>query len=230
MNCWGKQSFMNNDKIKIFIIDDDEILRAGLKFIIDAEDNMEVVGHAGDARKALAAINESPPDIVITDISMPGLDGIETTLEIKGRWPSIKVLVLTMHDDERLLFNVIKSGGSGYVLKTSTASEILIDAINMVNDGETFVTPHIENLIMCDHYENIKNNEVVNDQYDTLTKREKEILGLIAEGYTNKQISEKFVLSINTVETHRRKLVSKLRIHNKTELINYARRKKFIEQ
>ena len=219
---------MNEKKIKIFLVDDHRIVRSGLKFLIEAQKNMTVIGEASEAKMALMKLSELEPDIILMDISMPGLDGIETTLEIKGRFPNIKVLILTMHDDEQLLFKSIKAGGSGYILKNSPAED-LIEAINSIYEGNHFITPHIKDILLADYIERFNNDNSIKDRYETLSKREKEVLSLIARRLTNEKIADKMNITVRTVKAHRSSLILKLQIDSRLELINYAKRKLLIE-
>ena len=215
---------MNSPKIKIVLVDDYMIVRSGLKAIIETQDNMEVIGEAGDGANAITMLTRLQPDIVIMDISMPGLDGISATLEIKGLYPHIKVLVITMHDDEKLLFDVIKAGGSGYLLK-NTAFEDLINAINTVYSGENFVTYNVANMLMKDYTHRIKTDSQSFAKYDSLTAREKEVFELITDGLSNRDIADRLYISVRTVEVHRSNIIQKLQLRNTVELINYANRK-----
>ena len=218
---------MDNKKIKLFLVDDHKILRSGLKLLIEDQKNMTVIGEAPDAKTALQQLKEVEPDIVLMDISMPGLSGIEATLEIKGLYPNVKVLILTMHDDEQFLFESVKAGGSGYILKGSSTDN-LIAAINSVYAGKHLITPHIKDQLLIDYLERLHNDNVKRDQYEILSKREKEVLNLIARRLTNEQMAHELNISIRTIEAHRSNLILKLQIDSRAELINYAKRKQLI--
>lgn len=213
--------------IRILISDDHAILRSGLRMLLNAEEGVEVVGEATRGEEALTLVAELQPDLVLMDISMPGMGGIEATAEIKRLYPQIKVLVLTMHENEAYLFRTIKAGGSGYVLKKAADTE-LIDAIHQVMAGGAFLRPSVAKALAQDYLERVSAGEAT-DTYDTLTEREREILKLIAEGHTNPEIARLLVISVRTVETHRAHIMDKLGFHHRSELVKYALRKGLLD-
>jgi len=215
-------SYEFNEPVRIMLADDHAILRTGLRLMLSSVPNLEVVGEATNGKEALAKADELNPDLVIMDITMPEMNGIEATQEIKRHHPRIKVLMLTMHENEELLFRTIQAGGSGYVLKKSADNELL-DAIYQVMRGETFLRPDMAKQVMQDYLDRVDTGEET-QSYEDLTDREREVLRYLAEGMTNKQVAEKLVLSIRTVETHRMRIMDKLGLKGRAALVTYAKR------
>ena len=216
-----------SEPVRVLISDDHAILRSGLKMLLNAEPDIEVIGEATTGEEAIKLAGELKPDLVLMDVSMPGMGGVEATEQIKKRYPQIKVLILTMHESEAYLFRTIKAGGSGYVLKKSADTE-LISAIHQVIQGESFLKPSVTMALAQDYLERVQAGEV-NDTYSTLTEREREILKLIAEGNTNPEIAKLLVISVRTVETHRAHIMDKLGLHHRSELVKYAFRKGLLD-
>ncbi|MNK74492.1 Oxygen regulatory protein NreC [compost metagenome] len=214
-------------KIRILLSDDHAILRSGLKMLLSAEPDMEVVGEATDGEEAIALAEQLHPDLVLMDVSMPRVNGIEATAEIKRRMPQVKVLVLTMHENEEYLFRTLKAGGSGYVLKKAADTELL-DAIHQVMEGGAFLRPSVTKALVQDYLERVETGEET-DSYGLLTERERQILKLIAEGFTNQEMAKMLVISVRTVETHRAHLMDKLGMHTRSELVKYALRKGLLD-
>lgn len=214
------------DRIRILLADDHAILRDGIRALLQDEPDMLVIGEAEDGHTALRLIAELQPDVVVMDIGMPLLNGLDATRQIKRDHPRTRVLILTMHENEEYVRQVLASGAMGYILKDAAAHE-LIDAIRAVYRGEAVLSPAITRLVIEDYlrWGDLQTNHQEND----LSPREREILQLIAEGYTNKQIAEILFISIKTVQTHRTNLMSKLDLHDRGELIKYAIQKKIIE-
>lgn len=217
------QQTMTAENIRVLLADDHAILRSGLRLLLTSEPDIEVVGEAGNGEEAIRLTSELQPDMVLMDISMPGLGGIEATARIKERWPATRVLILTMHENEEYLFRTIHAGGSGYVLKKSADTE-LVSAIRQVMAHDTFLRPSATQMLVEDYVQRVKSGEE-QETYARLTAREKEILGLIASGLTNQQIADRLVISIRTVETHRAHIMDKLQINSRAELVKYAVRK-----
>jgi len=215
------------DPIRVLISDDHTILRSGLKMLLNAESDIEVVGEATTGEEAIVLSEQLHPDLVLMDVSMPGMGGIDATAEIKKQHPEIRVLMLTMHENEAYLFRTIKAGGSGYVLKKAADTE-LIDAIHQVMQGGAFLRPSVTKALVKDYLERVETGET-RDSYGTLTEREREILKLIAEGHTNPEIAKLLVISVRTVETHRAHIMDKLGIHQRSELVKYALRKGLLD-
>ena len=212
-------------KIKVVVADDHTILRQGIKALLDNQEGIEVVGEAKDGREAIKTIEELLPDVILMDIAMPGLNGLEATRRIKKKFPQTKVVVLTMHANEEYIFQILNAGADGYLVK-ETAFQDLISAINAVHKGEAFMSPSISKKVMTDYIQRAQGEEKVG--FDTLTTREREILQLVAEGNSNKKIAEALFISPKTVETHRAHIMDKLNIHDRAGLIKYAIRKGMI--
>jgi two-component system, NarL family, response regulator NreC len=193
-------------------------MRAGLRAILEDEPAIEVIGEAPDGETALHLVNEHDPDIVLLDIGMPGIDGIETTRQLKKRSSSSKVLILSVYEDEALLKEAIKAGASGYVIKRA-AEEELIEAIRIVSRGDMYIHPSILKLILKDINPAIEPKQ---DVLSVLTPREFEILSHIVRGYTNRQIAEVLFISMRTVEGHRASVFGKLGLKNRVELVEFA--------
>ena len=214
------------EKIRILLADDHTILRNGIRSLLEDEHDMEVVGEAEDGRAAVSLACQLQPDVVIMDIAMPLLNGLEATRQIKREAPQVKVLILTMHDNEEYIRQVLGAGAMGYILKDAAARE-LISAIRSVQRGEAILSPAVTRLVIEDYLR--WGGPRPQEDNDSLSPREREVLQLIAEGYTNKQMAEILSLSIKTVQAHRTNLMQKLGLHDRGELIKYAIQKKIIE-
>lgn len=204
--------------IRILLADDHGVLRAGLRAMLETEPGIEVVAEAVDGKEALYLTGEHQPDIVILDIGMPGLDGIEATRKLKERSPQTKVLILSMYEEESLLREAIKAGASGYVIKRA-AEEELIAAIQAVSRGDMYIHPAITRLLVKDLSSKVN---LQKSALDKLTPREMEVMGYIVRGYTNRQIAEALFISVRTVEGHRSNLFGKLGLKNRLELVEFA--------
>lgn len=215
------------NKIRLLVADDHAVLRAGLRVLLNAQPDMEVVGEAGDGQEAVCKARELKPDIVLLDITMPGKGGLEVIAEIIEENPGIKVLVLTMHDDESYLKKVLKSGASGYVLKKVADTELL-SAIRSIARGEMFLDSSMARVLVSELFS--KTSVTAENESVPLTEREKEVLRLIALGYTNQEIAAHLVLSIKTVETHKARIMDKLGLRKRSELVRYALKKGIINQ
>ncbi len=214
-------------KIKVLIADDHAIVREGIRMILALHDDIEVVGEAADGSEAIDKIGKLSPEVVLMDIAMPGLGGLEATLEVTKTRPESKVLVLTQYDDAEYIYRFLKAGAAGYVLKKAVGTE-LVSAIRAVSQGKSFLDPAIVDKVVKGYLEHpdVAESEIL---YDSLSDREKQVLRLIAEGHTSRQIADVLSLSIKTVMTHRLNLMEKLAIHNRAELIKYAIRKGLIQ-
>lgn len=208
-----------HETIRVLIADDHTIVRSGIRLLLDAEPELKVVGEARDGDEAIRMVELLHPDVVLMDIAMPVMDGMESTREIKTRWPDVNILVLTMHRTDEYFFEMLKAGASGYVLKGAHPSE-LIQAVHIVGRGEVYLYPTMASHLVHDFLEKARKEP---EDSLSLSPREKEILNLLAEGYSGKEIAEKLVISQSTVHTHRSNLMSKLGLSNRRELIQYAR-------
>lgn len=198
------------------------MLRAGLRALLTAEGDMQVVGEAANGREAIEACQRLKPDVVLMDITMPGMGGLEATVHIRKRCPEARVLMLTMHDNEEYLFRSLQAGASGYVLKKAADRE-LIGAIRSVSAGEAFLYPTAAKALIEDYVRRAEaGEEGVAVHYSGLSEREREVLSLIASGYTNQQIADRLVISVKTVETHRAHIIKKLGLSTRAELVRYA--------
>lgn len=214
-------------KIRILIADDHSIVREGVRMILASQRDFDVVGEAASGEQALELIETLHPDVVVMDISMPGIGGIKATEQIKQRHPSINVLALTMHEDENYVFRLLRAGASGYVLKRAAAQD-LVTAVRAASRGEAFLYPSVAQKVIADYLKRVEAGEE-KDRYDGLTEREREILTLIAGGSSNQEIAKQLYISIKTVQTHRAHILEKLGLHDRTELVRYAIRKGLIE-
>ncbi len=214
------------DKIRILLADDHTLMRDGLRSLIEAEPDLCVVGEAEDGRSALKLAGEVCPDVILMDIAMPLLNGLEATRQLKHDCPQAKVLILTMHEHEDYIRQALAAGAQGYILKDATAGELL-EAIRAVSRGEVVLSPAITRLVVENY---LRWGDVQREaESNGLSRREREVLQLIAEGYSNKQIAEILSLSIKTIQTHRMNLMSKLDLHNRADLIKYAIQRKIID-
>jgi two-component system response regulator NreC len=214
-------------KIRVLLADDHTILRAGLRMLLDAQPDIEVVGEASDGKQALAEAQRLQPDLVLMDITMPEMNGIEATRQIKRSLDTTRVLILTMHENEEYLFQVLRAGASGYILKEAAGTE-LISAIRIVFSGRFYMSPSAQSMMVGDYLQRVRSGEE-RDSYSALTEREREILKLVAEGHTNNQIAERLFISPKTVDTHRTHIMDKLNLHSRAELVKYAMRRGLLE-
>jgi two-component system, NarL family, response regulator NreC len=207
------------DRISILIADDHTIVRSGVRLLLDAEEDFHVVGEARDGQEAVILAEKLHPDVILMDIAMSVMDGMEATRVLKSRHPEINILVLTMHRSDDYFFEMLKAGASGYVLKGAHPSE-LIQAVRVVGHGEVYLYPTMASHLVRQYLEKSKDHSGDNL---TISPREKEILNLLTEGYSSKEIAEKLVISQSTVHTHRTNLMTKLGLSSRRDLIQYAR-------
>lgn len=206
-------------KKRILVVDDHAIMREGIRLLLGLQEDIEIVGEASDGFEAIKKVQELTPDVIIMDIAMPNMDGLEAIRRIKKKNPKIRILVLTQHDNKEYVLSAIKAGSSGYVTKSALGSE-LVSAVRTVYNGEAFLYPTAATALVGGYLHHSEE-----DPYDSLTNREKEVLKLVAEGYTSRQIGEQLLLCEKTVTGHRTRLMGKLDLHNRTELVKYAIRK-----
>jgi two-component system response regulator NreC len=214
--------------IRVLLADDHTILRAGLRMMLNAQPDITVVGEASDGKEAVREAERLVPDVVIMDVTMPDLNGIEATRIIKKALPEVKVLILTMHENEGYLFQSLRAGASGYMMKEAADTE-LIQAIRTVQSGRFYLSPAAQSMMVGDYLQRVKAGGEEKDSYNDLTEREREILKLVAEGLTNNQIAEKLIISPKTVDTHRTHVMDKLNLHSRAELVKYAMRRGLLE-
>ena len=205
-------------KIKVLLVDDHAILREGLKVLLALNEDIQVVGEAGDGEDGLARIQHLSPDVVVMDIAMPGMDGLEATRRIVSAYPKTKILILSQHDNERYILPVLRAGAMGYILKRAVGEE-LVTAIRTVYRGESYLQPSVAKMVL-QNYQQTNEEPAKNDM--GLTERERQVLKLVAEGRTSQEIADLLYLSKKTVMCHRANIYQKLGTHNRTELIKYA--------
>jgi DNA-binding NarL/FixJ family response regulator len=215
-------------KVRIVIAEDHTILREGLRALLSSSSNYEVVGEAEDGREAIRCVEKIKPDLILTDLSMPRMNGMEAIREIKKRSPDTKVVVLTVHRAEEYILATLGAGAEGYVLKDSTHSELMV-AVKNVLSGKHYISPGISEKVIEGYLEGKKSLKT-HTPWDTLTQREREILKLIAEGYRNKEIANDLCISVKTVEKHRANLMEKLNLHSASTLTAYAMEKGLISR
>lgn len=208
------------DKIKVLVVDDHAIMRDGIRALLSLDNDIEIVGEAGDGREAIKKAEELSPDVIIMDVAMPDMDGLEATRRILKQNPNARIIILSQYDDREYVLSAIKAGSAGYVPKRALGSE-LVSAIRTVHRGDSFLYPSAASALIKGFREQAQSG----DAFDSLTPREREILKLIAEGHTGKEIASKLFISMKTVMGHRAKIMEKLGLRNRTELIKYAMRK-----
>jgi DNA-binding NarL/FixJ family response regulator len=209
--------------IRILLADDHTVVRKGLRLLLEGQPGFDVVADAADGRAAVALAEQTTPDVVVMDIAMPGLNGIEAARQIATKVPTAAVVFLSMHSDESYVLKALKSGARGYLLKDS-AEQDLINAVVAVSEGKAFFSPAISKMLVEDYLRQMQDRHL-EDSYELLTTREREVLQLLAEGRSNKDVATLLNLSLHTVETHRANIWQKLNLHNQAELILYAIRK-----
>ena len=212
--------------IRVLLADDHTIMRKGLRLLLERQGNITVVGEAADGRECVELAQTAQPDVVVMDLAMPNLNGIEAARQIVAQNPNVAVAVLSMHSDESYVIRALKAGARAYLLKDSAESD-LIGAIKALSDGKSFFSPAISRLLVEDYMRQLE-RKGIEDSYELLTTREREILQLLAEGKSNKEVANMLNLSLYTVETHRTHILQKLNLHTVPELILYAVRKGII--
>jgi len=212
--------------IRILLADDHTVMRNGLRLLLERQRNLTVVGEASDGRETVRLAGQLAPEVVVMDIAMPNLNGIEAARQIMAANPHIAIVILSMHSDESYVIRALKAGARAYLLKDSAEGD-LIAAIHAITDGKSFFSPAISRILVEDYMRQLEQQHV-EDTYELLTAREREVLQLLAEGKTNKEVAAMLNLSIYTVETHRTHILQKLNLHSVPELILYAVRKGII--
>jgi two-component system response regulator NreC len=212
--------------IRVLIADDHGVVRKGVRFLLQQERDIEIAGEAEDGREAVRLTKETSANVLIMDIAMPQLNGIDAAAQVSKTSPSTNVLILSMYSDEEYLIRALNAGARGYLLKDQAEAD-LVRAVRSVAAGRTFFSPDIAQMLL-DEYVRRLQQEGVQDSYSLLTEREREVLQLLAEGKSNKETAQHLNLSLHTVETHRTNLMQKLGLHNTAEIVLYAVRKKII--
>jgi DNA-binding NarL/FixJ family response regulator len=206
--------------IRVLVVDDHAIVREGICSLLARRKDIQVVGEAADGKRAIDAVAQCDPDVVLMDIQMPGLNGLEATREIHKRFPSTRILVLTQHESKEYVVPLLHAGAVGYITKTARARE-LIDAIRAVYEQGAYLTPHITPAVVTAVAESADAKE----EPPLLTEREIEVLRLVAEGLSSREIAERLSISVKTVDTHRANIMEKVGVHNTAELVKYAIRR-----
>jgi DNA-binding NarL/FixJ family response regulator len=213
--------------IRILLADDHTVVRKGLRMLLESQPGLTVIAEAADGRSAVSLAEQDPPDVVVMDVAMPMLNGIEAARQITAKLPQVAVVFLSMHSDESYVLKALKAGGRGYLLKDS-AEHDLIQAVRAVAQGKSFFSPAIGKMMVEDYMRELQERQI-EDTYELLTTREREVLQLLAEGKSNKEVAAVLNLSLYTVETHRGNILQKLNLHSGAELILYAMRKGVIQ-
>ena len=209
-------------KIRVVVADDHAVLRSGLKLLLDAQMDIEVVGEASDGAEAINKTAELKPDVLLLDITMPNIGGIDALRTIKKKTPSVSILILTMHENEGYLIEALKAGASGYILKKVADNE-LISAIKAVYSGEVFIPTSLTKSVVKEMVSGgVSREETGDNDQEQLSPRELEVLTLVAQGYTNQQMADRLYLSVKTVETYKARVMEKLNLNSRVELVRFA--------
>ena len=212
--------------MKVLITDDHAIVREGLQAYLSVQPDIEVVGEATNGEEAIKKAKDLLPDIILMDITMPGINGLEATRQIRKQNPDMKILVLTMHEEDDYFYRILEAGASGYFIKGGSFSELL-SALRTVWHGDVFIYPTMAKKLLSNYLKGVKSGQET-EGYRKLTEREREILRFVADGRTNQEIAEQLFISPTTVQTHRAHMMAKLGLHNRTELVKYAIRHGFV--
>jgi DNA-binding NarL/FixJ family response regulator len=215
-------------KVRIFLVEDHTILREGLRALLTADPNFEIIGEAADGREAVRFVEKQVPDLILMDLSMPRMTGMDAIREIKKRYPATKIIALTVHKTEEYLRTTLQAGADGYVLKDATHNELMMAIQNVLN-GKTYLSPGVSEKVVEGYLEG-KESQMPNSTLGLLSQREREVLKLIAEGYKNKEIAADLCISLKTVEKHRANLMKKLDLHNAAALTAYAIEQGLVER
>jgi DNA-binding NarL/FixJ family response regulator len=217
---------MPDEKLRVCLIDDHDLLRRGIKTMLETEADIEVVGEASDGSKAVALVEETVPDVVLIDVIMPNKDGIDATKEIKDAFPNVGVVVLSGHDERQFLFDALKAGASGYLLKTAELEEV-VDTVRSAAKGEAKLDPSLATQVLSE-FQAYQKADVV-EGYQPLTPREREILKLMSDGLPNKTIASRLRISERTVTTHVANIYAKLHVNNRVSAIQEAMRRRLLD-
>lgn len=210
--------------LKVLVVDDHAVVRSGLMMLLHGKHNIEVIGEAADGEEGIQAAQLLKPDVVLMDLNMPsGMDGLTATTELRRLMPDLAILILTMHDNDEYLFRAIHVGASGYILKSAPHEELLT-AIRSVAAGNAYLYPTATKRLMNEYIERLKQGENT-DTFESLSDREKEVLALIAKGFSNKEIAEQLIISVKTVESHKSNVMEKLGLKTRPELVKFAVKK-----
>ena len=216
-----------SEQIRLLLADDHAVVRSGLRLLLEAQPDLVIVGEAENGAEAIRRTAELEPDVVLMDIEMPGMNGIEAARRIKAQSPGTSVLALTMYEDDQYFFEMLRAGASGYVPKRAAPDE-LATAIRAVSRGEVFLHPSLAGRLVQDYLQR-RDVEEQEPAADDLTPREQEVLTLIAQGLSNNEIADQLVISAKTVDRHRENIMRKLNLHNRVDLVKYALRKGLID-
>ena len=215
-------------KIRVFLADAQPVVRSGIALLLQLEEDIEIVGESGDGREVIGSVRELLPDVLLMDIDLSGIDGLDATRQISESVPAVSVLILTASEREDDLSQALKAGASGYMLKRANIEE-LVGAIRSVHSGETFIYPRMTTKLVADYVRRLNNGNGQEDLYNMLSLREREVLPLLAEGHTNHEIGDLLFVSPYTVQTYRQRIMKKLNLHSGTDLLRYALRKGIIK-
>lgn len=208
------------DSIRVILADDHRMMREGIRALLEREKGIEVVGEASNGREVLLLARKLCPDVVVMDVSMPLLNGIEATRQIRRDCPEVRVLILTVHENREYVAQLLAAGADGYIIKRAAGAE-LVSAIHTVYQGDLFLHPSVAKVVVEDYVHRLQAGEGIGAR-DVLTPREREVLQLIAEGYSSREIADLLHISVKTVQNHRSKIMNKLDLHDRGELIKYA--------
>lgn len=214
--------------IRVLIADDHTLVRQGIRLLLETAPDVRVVGEANDGAEAIRLTRELCPDVVLMDIAMPDVDGLQATREIKREQPGVQILALTMHEGEEYFFKTLAAGAAGYVLKRAAANDLLT-AVHTIANGEVFLYPSLAKKLVADYVGRVEAHEDAVPLAAELTPRENEVLGHIAAGLSNREIAERLIVSLSTVQTHYAHIIEKLNLRNRTELVKYALRHGLID-
>jgi DNA-binding NarL/FixJ family response regulator len=221
------QEVANEDSIRVLIVDDHALFRRGLQMVLEGEDDIDVVGEASDGAEAVKTAEETTPDVVLMDVRMPKRSGIEATRTIKDTLPSTRILMLTISDEEADLYEAIKGGASGYLLKDASTDEVA-QAVRVVADGQSLISPSMA-MKLLDEFKQMSRQDRSQPTTPRLTERELEVLRLVAQGLNNREIAKQLFISENTVKNHVRNILEKLQLHSRMEAVMYAVREKLLD-